>query len=39
MEFGTSYQKKHVGYFDRAVDNSQNEAYSVLIEELLSKVK
>lgn len=39
MEYGTSYQKAHVGYFDRAVTSTQNEALSILIRELLSKAK
>lgn len=39
QEFGTSYQKANVGYFDRAVTSTQDEALSILIKELLSKAK
>lgn len=39
MEFGTSYQKAHVGYFDRSVEGSSSQAYSILVEELLKNVK
>ena len=39
QEFGTSYQKANVGYFDRAVTSTQNEALGILTSELLSKAK
>lgn len=34
-EFGTSQQKHHVGFFERSVNNSQNEALAVLAKGLL----
>jgi HK97 gp10 family phage protein len=35
QEFGTSQQKHHVGFFDRSVRRSQDEAISILSEALL----
>jgi len=34
-EFGTSQQKHHVGFIERSVNSSQNEALEVLAKELL----
>ena len=34
-EFGTSQQKNHVGFFERSVNSTQNEALEVLAKELL----
>ncbi|WP_077853799.1 HK97-gp10 family putative phage morphogenesis protein, partial [Clostridium beijerinckii] len=34
-EFGTSQQKHHVGFFERSVNSSQNEALEVLAKGLL----
>ena len=34
-EFGTSQQKHNVGFFERSVNSSQNEAIEVLAKELL----
>ncbi len=34
-EFGTSQQKHHVGFFERSVNSSQNEALEILAKELL----
>lgn len=39
QEFGTSQQKSHVGYFDRAVKSSEDEAINILSNALLNKVK
>ncbi|KOY66359.1 HK97-gp10 family putative phage morphogenesis protein [Clostridium sporogenes] len=39
QEFGTSQQKYHVGFFDRAVKGSENEAIEVVAKELLNKAK
>ncbi|AWB17259.1 hypothetical protein HYH50_03190 [Clostridium botulinum] len=39
QEFGTSQQKHHVGFFDRAVKDSENEAVEIVVEELLDKVR
>lgn len=39
QEFGTSEQKKNVGYFDRSVKNTENEALSILAKELLDKAR
>lgn len=39
QEFGTSKSKKHVGYFERAVECSKNEALEILSEEILNKIK
>src|SRR3712207_1740045 len=39
QEFGTSEQKKNVGYFDRSVKNTENEALNILSKELLNKAK
>lgn len=35
QEFGTSRSKKNVGFFERSVNNTQDEALSVLANELL----
>jgi HK97 gp10 family phage protein len=34
-EFGTSQNKKNIGFFERSVNNSENEAIEVLTKELL----
>jgi HK97 gp10 family phage protein len=34
-EFGTSQNKKNIGFFERAVNSSQNEALEILSKELL----
>ena len=39
QEFGTSQQKAHVGFFERAVNKSQNKAIGILSKELLDKAK
>lgn len=39
QEFGTSKQKKNVGYFDRSVKNKESEALEILAKELLDKAK
>ena len=39
QEFGTSKQKKNVGYFDRSVKNTEDEAVEILAKELLDKAK
>lgn len=39
QEFGTSQQKHHAGFFDRAVKTSENEAVSIVAKELLEKIK
>lgn len=39
QEFGTSKQKKNVGYFERSVKNTEDKALSILAKELLDKVK
>lgn len=39
QEFGTSKSKKNVGFFERSVNKSQNEAVKILGAELLDKVK
>ncbi|MDK0615903.1 HK97-gp10 family putative phage morphogenesis protein [Clostridium perfringens] len=39
QDIGTSQQKAHVGYFDRAVDSSINEAIKASTEVLFSKVR
>jgi HK97 gp10 family phage protein len=39
QEFGTSQQKKNVGYFDRSVKNTEDEAVEILAKELLDKAK
>ncbi|MFR7934287.1 MAG: hypothetical protein ACLU4S_02510 [Clostridium perfringens] len=39
QDIGTSQQKKNVGYFDRAVDSSINEALKASTEVLFSKVR
>lgn len=38
-EFGTSQQKKNVGYFDKAVRNGTNEAIELASRILFSKIK
>lgn len=38
-EFGTSQQKHHVGFFDRAVRNSAAKSLNILGKELLKKLK
>lgn len=38
-EFGTSKSKAHVGFFERAVNSSNDEAINVLARELLYRVK
>ncbi|MBY6874533.1 hypothetical protein HYH37_15310 [Clostridium botulinum] len=38
-EIGTSQSKAHVGFFDRAVKGSENEAIEVVAKELLDKAK
>lgn len=35
QEFGTSKSKKHVGFFDKAVNQSQDEAVKILADQLL----
>lgn len=39
QEFGTSQQKSNIGYFERSVENTKNEALSILTRELLNKGK
>ncbi|NMM65495.1 hypothetical protein HBE96_23230 [Clostridium sp. P21] len=39
QEFGTSQQKHHLGFFERSVKSSENEAIDVLAKELLEKAK
>lgn len=39
QEFGTSQQKANVGYFDRSVKNTEDEALKILAKELLDKIK
>lgn len=39
QDIGTSQQKKNVGYFDRAVESSVNEAIKVSTEVVFSKVR
>ena len=39
LEYGTSQDKKHVGFFDRSINETTKETLKVLAEELLSKVK
>lgn len=38
-EFGTSKNKKHVGFFERAVNKKADEAVNILAKELLDKAK
>jgi HK97 gp10 family phage protein len=38
QEFGTSTQKKNVGYFERSVNSTKDEATGILAKELLDKV-
>lgn len=38
QEFGTSKTKKNIGYFDKSVQNSQDEAFRIL-GEILDKAK
>lgn len=35
QEFGTSNEKKHVGFFERSINKAQNEVVKILAEELL----
>lgn len=35
QEFGTSHSKSHVGFFERSVNRTQDEAISILKKELL----
>lgn len=39
QEFGTSYQKANVGYFDRSIKATENKAIEILANELLDKVR
>ena len=39
QEFGTSKSKKNVGYFERSVRKTEDEAVQILGEELLKKIK
>ncbi|NFB32660.1 hypothetical protein EXN65_20030 [Clostridium botulinum] len=39
QEFGTSQQKKNVGYFERSVKSTEDKAVGILAKELLDKVK
>jgi len=39
QEFGTSRQKKNVGYFERSVKNTEDKAAEILANELLDKAK
>lgn len=39
QEFGTSRQKKNVGYFERSVKNTEDKAAEILANELLDKTK
>ena len=39
QEFGTSKSKKNVGFFERSVNKSKDEAISILANELLNKAK
>lgn len=39
QEFGTSFQKKNVGFFERSVSNTGDEAVGILGKELLDKAK
>jgi HK97 gp10 family phage protein len=39
QEFGTSQQKKHIGFFERSVEKSKDEAIEILGKELLDKAK
>lgn len=39
QNFGTSEQKMHVGYFDRAVDESTNEALEEVAEIIFRKMR
>lgn len=39
QNFGTSEQKAHVGYFDRAVDESSNEAVEEVAEIIFRKMR
>ncbi|WMJ81971.1 hypothetical protein RBU49_06905 [Clostridium sp. MB40-C1] len=39
QEFGTSQQKKNVGYFERSVRNTEDKAIEILSRELLKKVR
>lgn len=37
QEFGTSKSKKHVGFFERSVNSTQDKAVEILSNELLNK--
>lgn len=39
QEFGTSQQKHHIGFFDKAVKNSEDKAVEIVSKELLDKVR
>ena len=39
QEFGTSKQKKNVGYFARLVDGNKDKTMKILADELLNKAK
>lgn len=39
QEFGTSFQKKNVGFFERSTNRTQDEAVETLGKELLDKAK
>lgn len=39
QEFGTSEQKAHIGYFDRSVKNSEDEAVEAAAKILLGKIR
>ena len=39
QEFGTSQQKHNIGYFERSVKDTEDEALEILSKELLDKVK
>lgn len=37
QEFGTSRSKKHVGFFERSINSTQDKAIEILSNELLNK--
>jgi len=39
QEFGSSQQKKNIGFFERSVNNTKDKAIQVLTKELLDKAK
>ncbi|MGG5463488.1 HK97-gp10 family putative phage morphogenesis protein [Clostridium sp. B9] len=39
QNFGTSEQKAHVGYFDRAVEDSEDKAIEAVSEEIFKKMR